>query len=144
MEQFISPDTRAQWVREKGLTVFALFSTEHEATELDLFVAARRWARTYGLPRFVYVKTALETKPVFVDLESPVYVRLFARLVRAAKAHVSGEVPVTVSEMLPTPDQLWLPGPNGETYTSELRIIAVDRRSSHPARSTATSRTSHV
>jgi hypothetical protein len=113
-------------------------------SELDTFVAARRWARAHELPRFVYVKTALETKPVFVDLENPVYVRMLARLVRAAQTHVAGEVPVTVSEMVPAFDQLWLPGPHGETYTSELRIIAVDRRSNHPARSTATMRSSHV
>ena len=31
-----------------------------------------------------------------------------------------------VSEMLPTPDQLWLQNAQGERYTSELRIVAVD------------------
>jgi hypothetical protein len=113
---------------------------ERGDSELDVFVAARRWARAHELPRFVYVKTALETKPVFVDLESPVYVRMLARLVRAAQEHVAGEVPVTVTEMYPAFDQLWLPGPHGETYTSELRIIAVHA----PHGSTATSRSSQV
>ena len=97
-------------------------------SELAVFVAARRWSRAHGLPRFVYVKTTLETKPMFVDLESPIFARLLARLVRRAQAHVAGEVPVVVTEMLPRPDQLWLPGPHGETYTSELRIAAVDRQ----------------
>jgi predicted nucleotidyltransferase len=35
---FADPAIRAQWIREKGLTVFTLFSPEHEATEIDLFV----------------------------------------------------------------------------------------------------------
>jgi hypothetical protein len=28
--------------------------------------------------------------------------------------------------MLPGPDQAWLPGPDGERYTSELRLQLVD------------------
>ena len=36
--RFIDAETRAGWVREKGLTVFSLFSPDHAATEIDLFV----------------------------------------------------------------------------------------------------------
>jgi hypothetical protein len=32
------PQQRARWIREKGLTVFSVFSREHPATEIDLFV----------------------------------------------------------------------------------------------------------
>jgi hypothetical protein len=32
------PEKRAEWLREKGLTVFSAFSPEHQATEVDLFV----------------------------------------------------------------------------------------------------------
>lgn len=35
---FEDPAKRESWVREKGMTVFSLFSTEHAATEIDLFV----------------------------------------------------------------------------------------------------------
>lgn len=35
---FEKPEKRQEWTREKGLTVFSLFSTEHPATEIDLFV----------------------------------------------------------------------------------------------------------
>ena len=38
LEQFVERDNRTRWVREKGLTVFSLFSPEHQATEVDLFV----------------------------------------------------------------------------------------------------------
>lgn len=33
-------ERRAQWVREKGLTVFSLYSPAHPATEIDIFVEA--------------------------------------------------------------------------------------------------------
>ena len=37
-EEFADPEKCGEWMREKGLTVFSLFSPEHEATEVDLFV----------------------------------------------------------------------------------------------------------
>jgi hypothetical protein len=38
IEEFADPEKRARWMREKGLTVFSLFSDRHPATEIDLFV----------------------------------------------------------------------------------------------------------
>jgi hypothetical protein len=38
IEQFADPTARAEWVREKGMTVFSLFSAQHPRTEVDLFV----------------------------------------------------------------------------------------------------------
>jgi hypothetical protein len=35
---FIDPAHRRDWIVEKGLTVFSLFSREHPATEIDLFI----------------------------------------------------------------------------------------------------------
>ncbi len=40
MDDFADPKARSQWVAEKGLTVFSLYSPEHAATEIDLFVEA--------------------------------------------------------------------------------------------------------
>ena len=37
-EQFADPIAREQWVREKGLTVYSLWSPSHPATEVDIFV----------------------------------------------------------------------------------------------------------
>ena len=37
-EQLADPATRWQWVEEKGLTVFSLWSPQHPATEVDIFV----------------------------------------------------------------------------------------------------------
>jgi hypothetical protein len=40
LDEFASAEKRAEWAREKGLTVFSLYSPEHSATEVDLFVAS--------------------------------------------------------------------------------------------------------
>ncbi len=37
-EEYAEPAIRARWAREKGLTVFSVFSPDHAATEIDLFV----------------------------------------------------------------------------------------------------------
>jgi Lantibiotic dehydratase, N terminus len=89
------------------------------ASPLERFVAARRWACGLGLPRRVFVKVPEETKPVFVDLHSSVLVDNLARIARKASR-------VAISEMLPDVDQTWLVDREGHTYTSELRIVAVD------------------
>jgi hypothetical protein len=83
------------------------------------FARARAWALRLGLPRFGFLRTPEEVKPTYVDLESPTYVDLAARLIRAASA-------VSFSEMLPGFDGCWLPDAQGRRYTSELRMVAVD------------------
>jgi hypothetical protein len=35
---FAEPEKRQSWMQEKGLTVFSLYSPDHLATEIDLFV----------------------------------------------------------------------------------------------------------
>jgi hypothetical protein len=100
-------------------------------TELQVFVGARAWAEAHGLPRFVFVRSPIETKPVFVDFESPVGVRILARLVRGLRAHAApspqGKT-LAVTEMLPTLEETWLADAAGRRFTSELRVVVVDRR----------------
>jgi hypothetical protein len=36
--EFADLKKRAEWARDKGIMVFSVFSTEHRATEIDLFV----------------------------------------------------------------------------------------------------------
>lgn len=93
--------------------------------EAARFRAARRWARTHDLPRYVFVRATGERKPVFVDLYSLASVDLLCRLVRRADRHP--EPTVTVTEMLPTPEQLWLADGSGRRYTTELRLCAVEQ-----------------
>jgi hypothetical protein len=57
---------------------------------------------------------------VYIDLESPTFLSILARLARSA------EEEIVVTEMLPSLDRIWLPGPSGERYTCELRVIARD------------------
>ena len=97
-----------------------------EPDDTGRFLGARIWAQKYGIPRFAYVRSPLETKPVFVDFDAPAFVNILAKLVRHAREQVGVDNPITLSEMLPTLDQTWLEDAAGERYTSELRVVCVD------------------
>lgn len=111
--------SRESWSFPAGEMPFA-----QEKTEAGRFLAARRWAQERGIPRFAFVKAPSETKPVFVDFDSPTYVDIFAKVVRRAKEKDAG--PLAVTEMLPAPDESWLTDAAGQHYTSEFRVVAVD------------------
>ncbi|HEU5277906.1 MAG TPA: lantibiotic dehydratase [Gaiellaceae bacterium] len=85
--------------------------------------AVAGWARDHGMPRRVFVRMPDERKPTYLDVESPVLARIFCRQIR--RRAESAEQLVAVSEMLPRPEDCWLEL-EGERYTSELRIAAVD------------------
>jgi hypothetical protein len=91
----------------------------HVDDPLDRMLALRRWARAHELPRFVFYKVPEETKPCYLDLDSPHFIELFVHLARKASS-------ISVSEMLPSVDEVWLPDAEGKRYTCELRIVAVD------------------
>ncbi len=93
----------------------------------DRFLAARAFVRRHRLPRFVFVGSPYEKKPFCVDFASPAAIEIFARACRGAQEKGGPDVQIAISEMLPEPEQTWLPGPHGERYTSELRLVAVDR-----------------
>ncbi len=86
------------------------------------YLAARRWRRELGLPERVFVKVATEVKPVFVDLTSLPYVGMLGVMMRSGRQAGGDDVPVTITEMLPEPDQAWVPDAAGRRYFSELRI----------------------
>jgi hypothetical protein len=86
------------------------------------YVAARRLRRDLDLPEKLFVRISSEMKPVYVDLTSPRYVSAFATMLRTARAEAGDATAVVMTELLPGPDQAWLPGPDGERYFSELRI----------------------
>jgi hypothetical protein len=94
--------------------------------EAERFVVARRWARRHELPRFVFVSAPVEVKPFYVDFDSPAFIDILAKVVRRTIESGDPNAVITVSEMLPNPQQLWLPDAAGQLYTSELRIVAVD------------------
>lgn len=98
----------------------------NEKAETKRFIGARFWVREHGLPRWVFARFPQEFKPIYVDLESPVSVEIMAKMARRA-VELGGEAArISLSEMLPNPDQSWLTDAKGNLYTSELRIVAVD------------------
>ena len=101
------------------------FAREKEGS--DRFLSARRWARAQGLPRFVFAKVPVEVKPFYVDFSSPVYVDILAKMVRRTVEHNSVNANISFSEMVPDTAHTWLPDAEGQHYTSELRVVAVDQ-----------------
>ncbi len=121
---------RETWRFPAGQLEFA--ATADEAVR---FAAARAWWRGASLPEQVFVKVPGETKPFFVDFTSPHYVAILAKAVRRLRAAGPGqaaEAIVQISEMLPSMDDLWLSDREGNRYTSECRVVAVDRRGPLP------------
>jgi hypothetical protein len=96
-----------------------------EKDEASGFLTARRWARSHGLPRFVFVKVPVERKPFYVDFDSPIYLSIFARMIRRTTAQ-SPEAQIRIAEMLPNTNQIWLMDAEGQHYTSEIRMVALD------------------
>ncbi len=112
----------------------------HETNPDDRYLSARRWMREHDLPRYVFARVPVEVKPIYVDFDSPLYVEILIKMIRRLLASEQAREPVTLTEMLPAPDQLWLSTVEGSRYTSELRIVAKDlrtRTSSRPRPQTA-------
>jgi hypothetical protein len=95
--------------------------------EAARFLACRRFAGHRALPRYLFVKSPLETKPFFVDLASPVYVELLVSAVRKLRSG-QPDARLSVTEMLPSIDQTWLPDASGNRYVAEFRLVAYDTR----------------
>jgi hypothetical protein len=98
----------------------------------DLVLAIERLRAQKNWPRFVYIRPTeqalrrsgaegrdKDTKPVFVDLESYLFLEIFHRWLTK-----SGELEVT--EMLPDPDHLLWKEPDGRR-TFELRTLIIPR-----------------
>lgn len=109
-------------------------------SEAGRFLAAQRWARRHGMPRFVFIKVPGERKPFFVDFTSPLSVEILVRGVRRLQRGEADGERITVTEMLPHFDHLWLPDAQGRRYASELRFAAVDLTSEKAAWAPATER----
>ena len=83
------------------------------------FVEVARWRERHGLPRHVFVHSGVDPKPFYVDLESPLFVDQMLRAVPGG----GGSTPVAfhVTEMLPSPDELWVRDSRGR-YASEFLV----------------------
>ncbi|MEU7951251.1 thioesterase domain-containing protein [Micromonospora chalcea] len=114
---------RQTWRTTVGASGLAVPNGERER-----FLAVRDWRRRLGLPEQVYVKFGTETKPCFVDLSAPAFATTLCAMARAARVDGGDDVSFTVSEMLPAPEQAWVPDGQGRRYFSELRLHITDAR----------------
>jgi hypothetical protein len=121
-------------VQRRSWTVRAeeLIPGNYTGVSCNLVLAIAKLRAERNLPRFVYIRPTeqalrrsgaqgrdKDTKPVFVDLESYLFLEIFYRwLVKA------GEIEVT--EMLPDPEHLLWKEPDGR-HTFELRTLVVPR-----------------
>jgi hypothetical protein len=112
--------------RESWSFLYSEMGFAHEKEDAVRFLAARNWAKSHGLPRFVFVKVPTEMKPLYLDFDSPIYVDIFTKAIRKMDGQSKSNESVLLTEMLPAPDRLWLPDAEGRRYTSELRMVAVD------------------
>lgn len=68
LKEFADASKRSEWMREKGLTVFSLFSSRHPATEIDLFVDfPLNFNQAYG--RAIRQEVAVGVEAVFLGLD---------------------------------------------------------------------------
>jgi amino acid adenylation domain-containing protein len=98
------------------------------ADESTRYLQARAWAARHGLPRHVFLRFTGERKPIYADLTSLASVDLIARSLRRSSRNAGTDATVTVTEMLPTPEQAWLTDARGQRYTAELRMVALDQK----------------
>lgn len=119
---------RRTWV----VTQEELPKGDYTGVSRDLVLSIERLRAERDLPRYVYIRPTeqalrrsgaegrdKDTKPVFVDLESYLFLEIFHRWLTK-----SGELEVT--EMLPDPDHLLWEEPDGRR-TFELRTLIVPR-----------------
>ncbi len=119
---------RRSWV----VTQEELPPGDYTGVSRDLVLAVEQLRAQRDLPRYIYIRPTeqalrrsgaegrdKDTKPVFVDLESYLFLEIFHRWLTK-----SGELEVT--EMLPDPDHLLWKEPDGRR-TFELRTLIVPR-----------------
>lgn len=113
---------RETWRFDPGTLEFA-----EEKDEAKRYVRAGQWRAAQGLPRFAFVVSPTEPRPFYVDFDSPVYSNIFTKAIRRLRRNEGqSQGQLTISEMVPTPEQTWLTDDQGSSYTSELRFVAVD------------------
>ncbi len=113
---------RERWTFPATEPSFA--STVDESTR---YLQARAWAASHGLPRYVFLRFTGELKPIYADLTSLASIDLISRSLRRSRRNAGEEATVTVVEMMPAPDESWLADGQGQRYTAEFRIVAVDQ-----------------
>ena len=102
---------RERWRRRGG----ALTAAPCEG--FDLFAELWRFKQREGLPDEVFVRLSNEPKPIYVDFANFFLLELLDHLARQSAA-------LTITEMLPASDDLWLQSRGGK-HCCELRTMAI-------------------
>jgi hypothetical protein len=115
------------------VTVEELGKGDFTGVSRDLVLAVERLRAARDLPRFIYIRPTeqalrrsgaegrdKDTKPVFIDLESYLFLEIFHRWLTKARE-------IEVTEMLPDPDHLLWKEPDGRR-TFELRTLIIPRK----------------
>jgi hypothetical protein len=84
------------------------------------FLGIRRWRQANGMPQRVFVKSPTERKPWFLDFDSPMLTAIFVSSIK----QLPEEAQVSLVEMFPDLNELWLADCDGRNFTSELRLVA--------------------
>lgn len=121
----ISIDRLVVWRESWSFAVTEIPFAFEKSSEMR-FLVARRWASAKGLPRFIFARSPIEVKPIYIDLASPISIDIFAKIIRLASENGPAGAVISITEMLPALDQSWLPDKEDRRYTSELRVIAFD------------------
>jgi len=114
--------SRERWTLPAAEPPFATITDESAR-----YLGARAWAASHGLPRHVFLRFSGERKPIYADLTSLASIDLISRGLRRSRRDAGADATVTITEMLPTPEQAWLTDAHGRRYTSELRMVAADQ-----------------
>jgi lantibiotic biosynthesis dehydratase-like protein len=112
--------------RESWRSTVSELAFARESKAADRYAQARKWRKSHAMPRFVFFKAPAEPKPCYLDFESPILVDIFCKMVRRSQESGPSGAIIEISEMLPTPDQIWLTDAENNRYVSELRMVAVD------------------
>jgi thiopeptide-type bacteriocin biosynthesis protein len=86
------------------------------------FRQVQEWRRRRGLPRWIELAEVDQLLPI--DLDNPLLVDTFVELVKGRDAAV-------LVEMFPSPDELWVSGPEG-AFVHELVVPFVRQRAAGP------------
>jgi Lantibiotic dehydratase, N terminus len=95
-----------------------------QSREPDRYLLMREWVARHDLPQRAYYSISGEAKPLYVDFTSIALTNVLASAIRRMPDQSTGLV--TIQEMLPSADGLWLMDAAGEAYTSELRMLVCE------------------
>ncbi|HEX5406912.1 MAG TPA: lantibiotic dehydratase, partial [Pseudonocardiaceae bacterium] len=119
-------------VRETWRTTVGESGLAEAKGERDRYLAVRRWRSALNLPERIFLRIDTENKPCYFDLSSPLYARILCNMAAAAARKGGPDVGLAASEVLPGPEDAWLPDAQGRCYTSELRVHIRDPLPAYP------------